>query len=318
MSENSKIEWTDHTFNPWWGCQKVSEGCKNCYAETLDNRWKGGHWGPGSDRKPMSESYWHQPLKWNAAAQKAAIRAKAFCASMADVFEDNPMVSIHRSRLFELIDKTPWLIWQLLTKRPENINRFIPLHWAFRFPKNVWIGTSVENQAAAEERIPHLLNVQGAIRFLSCEPLLGPVDFSSWTYPKDFIGMEVSNIEETESSTLQQDIHWVIAGGESGPHARPMHVEWARSLRDQCQSSGVSFFFKQWGEWVEDRQHGNFIPGKDVRSVKNILLDGSEYTTGIIRCGDLACMLKVGKKAAGRLLDGQEWNEFPITKTKGE
>src|ERR1041385_2907422 len=169
MSENSKIEWTDHTFNPWWGCQKVSEGCKNCYAETLDNRYNHAnpHWGPYSGRKPMSEGYWSQPIKWNAEAKKSGIMKKVFCASMADVFEGHPETIEHLNRLFLLILDTPYLIWQLLTKRPENIMRLIPEVWKTNFPHNVWRGTSIENQKAADERIPHLLEGPPGIRFLS-------------------------------------------------------------------------------------------------------------------------------------------------------
>lgn len=273
---NSKIEWTDHTFNPWWGCIKVSAGCKNCYAETLDNRWKGGHWGPGSTRRAMSEEYWKQPLKWNAAAEKAGLPAKVFCASMADVFEGYPDTLPHLHRLFTLIENTPHLIWQLLTKRPENIMQLVPDHWKKQFPANVWLGTSVENQEAADERIPHLLEAPASVRFLSCEPLISPVDlhrhFSpATTYDYDEYGDVIRDWQ------YEPEIHWVIAGGESGHSARPMHPDWVRSLLDQCQSAEVPFFMKQWGEWADDG-------GYPVR---------------------------IGKKLAGRLLDGREWNEFP-------
>src|SRR5579863_1074490 len=170
--ENSQIEWTTHTFNPWWGCMKVSEGCKNCYAESLDNRYHHAdpHWGPNSPRKEMSDKHWMQPFLWDQKAWKAGIKAKVFCASMADVFEvsTDPVVVNGRKRLFNIIDNTPNLIWQLLTKRPENILNCVPVHWREAFPENVWMGTSVENQEAANERIPHLLNVPAKVRFLSC------------------------------------------------------------------------------------------------------------------------------------------------------
>lgn len=300
MSENSKIEWTDHTFNPWWGCMKVSEGCKNCYAETLDNRWKGGHWGPTADRRPMSDAYWSQPLVWNNAAKKVGVQAKVFCASMADVFEDHPQVTLHRARLFQLIDETPWLIWQLLTKRPENIMKFIPLHWAKGLPANVWIGTSVENQEAADERIPGLLQVPARVRFLSCEPLLGPVEISfmgtapeSWGYGY---------------KAIYQLLDWVIAGGESGPHARPMHPDWARSLRNQCREAGVAFLFKQWGEW----RPYDHSAGDNARSI-------GMFQDGAFRVGNIVSdnkrqsvhMARVGKKEAGRILDRRTHDEFP-------
>lgn len=292
---NSKIEWTDHTFNPWWGCTKVSEGCKNCYAETLDNRWKGGHWGPRSTRRQMSESYWQQPLKWNKSALTARKPAKVFCASMADVFEGHPDTKPHLERLFMLIRDTPFLIWQLLTKRPENIMKLAPDSWRHRWPNNVWIGTSVENQEEADKRIPHLLRVPADIRFLSCEPLLGPVDLEEyiqltgnnqsgtglsdqrgWGYDEWSGGFAGPGTKDS-CYDPKPGIHWVIVGGESGHGARPMEEEWVRSLRNQCDAAKVPFFFKQWGEWAND----------------------GGYT------------VRVGKKVAGRLLDGKEYNEFP-------
>jgi protein gp37 len=290
MSENSKIEWTDHTFNPWWGCQKVSAGCKHCYAESLDNRWKGGHWGPGSDRKPMSDKYWVQPLKWNEAAKSAGKPAKVFCASMADVFEDHPQVVQYRERLFELIMATPYLTWQLLTKRSENILRFSPRSWQDGFPENVWAGGSAENQERLKEQSEYLIHVPAIVRFLSCEPLLGPL-----TLP----------IDANDGCTF---FEWVIAGGESGPHARPMHPDWVRSLRDQCHNTGTPFFFKQWGEW---RQYDHWA-GDNKRPLgmfkDNVFREGNiawDHTKASVH------MAKVGKKEAGRLLDGVEWNEFP-------
>lgn len=280
MSENSKIEWCDHTFNPWWGCMKVSEGCRNCYAETLDNRWKGGHWGPGSSRRAMSEDYWRQPVKWNVAAKKAGVKAKVFCASMADVFEGHPDTLIHLERLFRLIFETPHLIWQLLTKRPETAIRLIRSMCGNQMPDNIWIGASVENQKAADERIPLLLEIPASTRFLSCEPLLGPVDLSYWI---KFVTVSLPSwkiADDNPSHFVQTKpaISWVICGGESGPHARPMHPGWVTSLRDQCHASKVAFFFKQWGEYGYD-----------------------EYMS----------IHKMGKKKSGRLLHGVEHNEFP-------
>lgn len=296
---NSKIEWTDHTFNPWWGCMKVSAGCKNCYAEAMDRRWKGGHWEPGSSRKPMSEAYWKQPHKWDKAAASAGVKAKVFCASMADVFEGHQDTLQHLDRLFLTIAQTPNLIWQLLTKRPENILGILKdvqqsttyalvCNWIQEWlngdpPVNVWIGTSVENQEAVEERIPHLLKVPAKVRFLSCEPLLGPVNLE-WTFP--------INDGSGEWIRYMTGIDWVIAGGESGHGARPMHPDWVRVLRDQCAAADVPFFFKQWGEWW---------PGERGRLYREKTID---FTDGQV-------MVRAGKKAAGRLLDGVEHNEFP-------
>lgn len=284
MAENSKIEWTAHTFNPWEGCQKVSPGCANCYAERRDQQYHGGaHWGQIGTRKGMSEAYWKQPLKWNRDAEKAGERRRVFCASLADVFEDRPELIETRDRLFALIDQTPNLDWLLLTKRPENIKKLWPFGWyddQFTW-ENIWIGTTVENQEQANKRIPHLLNVPARVRFLSCEPLLGPIDLSHF-----------ANSEGEEYGIQDGGIHWVICGGESGSNARPMHPDWARDLRDQCTAARVSFFFKQWGE---------YWPGEAGRLYRGSAID---FTDG-------QSMVRTGKKAAGRELDGREWSEFP-------
>jgi len=307
--ENSRIEWTDHTFNPWWGCMKVSEGCKNCYAETLDNRYHHAdpHWGPNSARKQMSDKHWMQPFIWDEKAFKSGIKAKVFCASMADVFEDNDdlVVVYGRRRLFNIIENTPNLIWQLLTKRPENIMKFIPLHWASSLPNNVWIGTSVENQDAAENRIPELLNVPARVRFLSCEPLLGPVDLSAiWVKCHNCDGSASVPVEGggvscpvclTPYQGTVPGINWVICGGESGPGARPMHPDWARSLRDECKVARIPFFFKQWGNWHES----DLDEGKGIGIERRHLFPGGKL------------MYNLGNKKTGALLDGKEWKGFP-------
>lgn len=267
MGANTAIEWTDHTMNPWWGCTRVSPGCQNCYAETFAHRF-GVEWGKGETRRPATEKVWAAPVTWNKAAQKAGKRARVFCASMADVFDDEAPTGA-RERLFALIRATPWLDWQLLTKRPENIAGFLPPDWGHGY-RNVWLGTTVENQAMADKRIPILLNVPAFVRFLSCEPLIGPVSFrwAGWIkYPSNADG---------SSNHLDglRGIGWVIAGGESGIKSRPMAPDWARTLRDECQEAGVPYLFKQWGEHDSD--------------------------------GD-----KVGKKIAGRMLDGRTWDGFP-------
>jgi protein gp37 len=232
MGETTAIEWTRHTFNPWVGCMKVSDGCKHCYAETLNKRWGRVRWGAGAKRERTSEANWKQPLRWNAAAKKAGVRARVFCASMADVF-DPEVPREWRGDLFALIDRTPWLDWQLLTKRPEHFNDMaVPHGW----PPNVWLGVSVENQEQADRRIPPLLLQRASVRFLSCEPLLGPVDFNAcaaWHPGVNGIYLE--------------GIAWVIVGGESGPGARPFDIAWARTIRDQCKASGVACFVKQLG-----------------------------------------------------------------------
>ncbi len=298
--QNSKIEWTDHTFNPWWGCVKVSPGCQHCYAETLNHRYGFSNWGPAktTSRRMMSENYWKQPLRWNKEAGAAGERRRVFCASMADVFEDHPQVMEPRARLFSLIEQTPALDWLLLTKRPENINLMAPWHGEpgmyHGWPANVWLGTSVENQEQADIRIPELLKVPAAVRFLSCEPLLGAVDITTNGY-----------LSAGWAGATLPGIDWIIAGGESGPGARPMHPAWVRSLRDQCIAAGVPFFFKQWGEWAP-------YDGR-VDTLAVIKTNGEwarTYTCDVFN--DEVLMERLGKHTAGRLLDGRAWNELPV------
>jgi protein gp37 len=264
MSEKSAIEWTDHTFNPWWGCTKVSQGCKHCYAETLSNRFGKAEWGPSGVRIKTSAANWKQPLKWNRQAKENGTRYRVFCASMADVFEDKldqPELNDWRRELFQLIINTPHLDWQLLTKRPENVNRMIERATGFgdsemwfHAARNVWIGTSVENQETADERIPHLLHIPAAVRFLSVEPLLGAVDLGlAGTVPSDI---------SPQYRLVGSMIHWVIVGGESGRGARPMHPDWVRSIRDQCNEAGVPFFFKQWGG-ANKKKTGRLLDGRE-------------------------------------------------------
>lgn len=312
------ISWCDYSFNPWIGCKKVSPACANCYATRTVNRFGGDFHGR---RVLTSDSNWKNPLRWNREAEKLGTRFRVFCASWADVFEDwdgpifcsggihelsicsgcgefirytghcsgnnllcqmipRPLRMIDvRKRLFKLIDSTPNLDWQLLTKRPENIRRMWPC-WPTGFPedgsgghgsgarylKNTWLGVTVENQEQAYKRIPELLQCRdlSPVLFLSCEPLLGPIDLCR-AHLTDF---KLPNWPEPSR------VDWVICGGESGPGARPSNPDWFRSIRDQCESAGVPFHFKQWGEFDE---HQN----------------------------------RVGKKKAGRLLDGRTYDAFP-------
>ena len=250
------IEWTasvnakgevvpGYSYNPWWGCVKVSPGCQNCYAETFAKRTGHNIWGPAAttQRRTFGEKHWQEPLKWNEDALQAGERRRVFCSSMADVFEDHPQLIDERLRLWKLIDQTPQLDWLLLTKRPENIDYMAPCSWvADGFPGNVWLGVSAENQAMADKRIPILAGIPATVRFLSCEPLLGPLDLSEWL---DFIS-------------------WVIVGGESGPKARPMNPDWVRSIRGQCNGAGVAYFVKQMGG-VRDKRHDLEDMPEDLR-----------------------------------------------------
>lgn len=232
MGENSKIEWTDHSFNPWWGCTKESAGCANCYAEAQAARW-GSWFGADVPRRKMSDAYWREPLKWNKKALAEGVRRRVFCASMADICEDRDDLLTYRAELMRLIEQTPALDWLLLTKRPWNFNKMFGRRWNSDWPENVWAGTTAENQDAADIRVPNLCDIQKAkVRFLSCEPLIGQVNLNN------VLGMGILY------GTFEA-VNWVIAGAETGPRKRPMDPAWARMLRDQCKDAGVEFFFKK-------------------------------------------------------------------------
>jgi protein gp37 len=234
MAQNSNIEWTHDTFNPWWGCVKVSPACDHCYAERFSNRWvKPTLWGSNAPRRFFGDKHWQQPLRWNKAALKAGERRRVFCASMADVFEDRSDLVSYRARLFEIIAETSQLDWLLLTKRPENIIRMLPCP----LPRNAWLGTTAENQVAWDIRLPLLLAVPAAVRFVSAEPLLGPITMNG-------------NIPD-----------WLIVGGECGPGARPIESAWVESLCEQCSRDKVPFFFKQWGG-VHKKKKGRELGGR--------------------------------------------------------
>lgn len=325
MGTLTKIEWCDKTFNPWIGCTKVSPGCAHCYAEARDLRFEGGiHWGKGATRRRTSAANRRDPLKWNADARKAREtydaeptyfhlgeppprRPRVFCASLADWLDDEVPIE-WLADLLRLIRRTPNLDWLLLTKRPQNWKTRLdavvcsePMRdpddcfpdsprtlsdWIIDWyndepPQNVWWGTTIEDQQRADERIPQLLAIPARVRFLSCEPLLGPVDLGLIRSPAGGRGY----------------FDWVICGGESGANARPMRLEWARGLRDQCRAAGVPFFFKQWGEYIPFDQAA-------AAGIKMPLIDAMNHA-------QTGAPIRVGKVRAGRLLDGVEWNEFP-------
>jgi protein gp37 len=278
MAKNSQIEWTHHTFNPWWGCAKVSAACDNCYAETWAKRVGQQVWGRESPRRFFSDAHWEEPVLWNENARHAKARQRVFCASMADVFERRAELKAPRQRLWNLIVSTPWLDWLLLTKRPQNIASMISWDQE-EWPRNVWLGTTVETQAFANKRLPHLLKHKAAVRFLSCEPLLGPIDLTQWFQAEGL-----------------NPIDWVIAGGESGPHSRPMHPDWAQCLLTQCQNAKVAFHFKQWGHWAPAEVHSQ----TENTSLINL---PSERPVKMVR---------LPKKEAGRILAGTTWDGFPL------
>jgi len=306
MADTTKISWCDATFNPWIGCTKVSAGCDNCYAEAQNSfrKWNGGVWGKGTPRKRTKT--WGAPVKWNLEATKLGVRKKVFCASLADVF-DNEVDPAWRADLFALIRKTPMLDWLLLTKRPHSIPDMLPDDWGDGYP-NVWLGTTVESQQYADIRIPALMKVPAVVHFLSCEPLLGPLNLRKWLEPWTCSDCSFHGAEEDSGETFCADcdekavyddtigsqkcpkcgkddgtsddvglscpkcgsvrgwhrdcgfkfdsernlINWVIVGGESGgkDKARPFNMEWARSLKAQCEVGGAAFFFKQTGSVI--------------------------------------------------------------------
>jgi protein gp37 len=274
MGKNSKIEWTNHTFNPWWGCTKVSEACKFCYAESWSKRVGQKVWGIKAPRRFFSETHWRDPIAWNDEAAEQGTRRRVFCASMADIFEKRADLNEWRVKLWNLIEQTPNLDWLLLTKRPQMVSKYVP--WA-EWPKNVWLGTTVENQKRAEERLRVLSDIPAAVRFISAEPLLGPLEITTW---------------------LGSSINWVITGGESGARARPSSPSWFRSLLGQCMEAQVPFHFKQWGDWAPGQ--GINLPA--VRKERESM------------AADGTIMVRVGKKLAGRVLDGAIWDGLPQIK----
>lgn len=322
MSDKTGIEWTDATWNPIRGCSRVSQGCVNCYAERVAARFSGpGQPYEGLARMTASgprwtgevrfiEDAWLQPLRWKRPR-------RIFVNSMSDLFHEDLDVG-DVARIFAVMARASQHTFQVLTKRPDRMLAFIaefrtdvldawrrlpvrrtnlvgrePVPWPL---PNVWLGVSAENQATADERIPLLLQTPAAVRFVSAEPLLGPIDFTR-------IGrdgpIDLSALEHIVGLGYNRPpLDWIIVGGESGPGARPMHPDWARSIRDQCQAAGVSFFFKQWGETV----HIDQAPEDTVREIDAI----------VNLAGNPQRVYRVGKKHAGRELDGRTWDQFPV------
>ncbi|MGB3898148.1 MAG: phage Gp37/Gp68 family protein [Mesorhizobium sp.] len=307
MGEITAISWCDHTFNPWIGCTKVSPACDGCYAEALmDKRYGRVEWGaPGrgnGTRVRTSAGNWRQPIRWNKKAEKAGTRPFVFCSSLADVF-DNQVPTAWRTDLFELIRTTPRLVWLLLTKRPQNIVRQYGAAFDMSWPRNAAIGTTVEDQERADKNIPALLEAKAelnpAFAFLSCEPLLGPIDLMTIQRPSPLGSMSAL---PCEPSGVYVD--WVITGGETdqgGHKARPTHPDWYRSLRDQCAAAGVAYHHKQNGEWLG----GDQIPEDEV------IPSGIANDCGITGADDNRRVWRVGKARSGRLLDGVEHNARP-------
>lgn len=318
MGDKSRIEWTDASWNPVTGCSKVSQGCKHCYAEREWARLSGR--GQPYEGRAFIDVLCHperldQPLRWRRPR-------RVFVNSMSDLFHE-AVPDEFIDRVFAVMALAPQHTFQVLTKRPERMRAYLggpglslltearigarvmslahshgenvdDPHWDtwWAWPlRNVWLGVSVEDQATADERIPLLLDTPATVRWLSAEPLLGPVDIGPYLSPH-FMPEDGSNPENHK-------LDWVVVGGESGPHARPMHPDWARSLRDQCIAAGVRFFFKQWGEW---------------QTIADMSLDAINRTPGTApghRFADGSEVYRCGKARAGRLLDGRTWDEYP-------
>lgn len=311
MAEASAIEWCDSTFNPWIGCQKVSAACDHCYAEAWAKRFNGPDWGPHAERRRTSPSTWAQPRKWQREADAfEALHERprfVFCASLADVF-DNAVPKEWRDDLWELIRECDRLVWLMLTKRPQNIRDMLPADWGDGWP-HIWLGATIESQSVADKQLPWLASIPTQRRFLSCEPLLGPLNLRAAGFASI-----LPNVDQIGSPYFSA-VDWVIAGGESGSHARPSHPDWFRSLRDQCALNETAFLFKQWGEWIPyefgqppelNAQNGDWLD-------KNLLPDFNTgeaqregWSDALMHAGkETAIHKRVGKKAAGRALDGE-------------
>lgn len=325
--KNTKISWCDHTFNPWIGCTKVSPACDNCYAEQIASRFKMVQWG-NHKRVLTSEKYWDQPLRWNKQSKCKhdawlrfkeqysglsdeqliskgfikPVKPKVFCGSMCD-WLDNQVPIDWLSDLMDLVARTSYLNWLMLTKRPDQYFKRVSesctygrILTSYTPPSNVWLGITICNQKEADRDIPKLINIPAKKHFLSIEPMLGAIDISAY----------IKNID------------WVIVGGESGRGARPMHPEGVRSIRDQCQAAGVPFFFKQWGEYVPYEwdiqlpflysQHGDNL--FDAHWLPDFESDESKEGW-VSDDSNTAFYRKVGTKKAGCLLDGIEYKEVP-------
>jgi protein gp37 len=316
----TKIEWTDFTWNPVLGCTRAGAECRNCYAEIMAARFSDlGQWGHGIAKRVKlpgggTDHRWtgevrfvdhmlDRPLRWKK-------QRRIFVCSTSDLF--HPSVPDEWiDKVFAVMALCPQHTFQVLTKRPERMRKYLSdannrlkaaaiatrMHatgrWTFTdeisllWPlPNVWLGTSIADQATADERIPHLRDTPAAVRFISAEPLLG------LTIP-DLTGID-----------------WVIVGGESGPGARPMHPAWPRSLRDQCIAAGVAYFFKQWGEWLPGEGDGN-APARWQDGHQGGREDSREWRHFAEPGTPGAFTIRVGKKAAGRLLDGRTWDQMP-------
>jgi protein gp37 len=352
MADHSKIEWTEASWNPVTGCTKVSPGCDHCYAETFAERFRGapGHYFEHGFDVMLREDKLELPLRWTRPR-------RIFVNSMSDLFHD-AVPDLYITKVFDVMEQAKHHTFQLLTKRHARMRAFVQrreqdrAEYAAKFdhcpteamrtspaaqrarnravnpPANIWLGISVESQAWADIRVPALLSTPAAVRWLSCEPLLGPVDLSRWLGVENFDSFGWGEeLGAALTGRVGGGLHWVVTGGESGPGARPMHPDWARSLRDQCHAAGVPYFFKQWGNWAPlgplYEQSDDDPDADEARmeaaalevngGVEVVELETSGYIPRGHQPGDHRTWLmgRLGKKTAGREIDGRTWDEYP-------
>lgn len=357
MADNTSIEWTDATWNTVGGCTRVHNGCTNCYAEIMAARFsKPGQWGEGLAKivtRPdgSKDHRWTGEIRFNAKALHQPLRWKRprriFVNSTADTFHDG-VTDDQLDQIFAVMALCPQHTFQVLTKRPERARAYLSGRYRradiatqmrviadvdtsdsvmvlWPLP-NIWIGTSISDQASADAMVPHLLATPAAVRFLSVEPMLGPVDLEAISAPDTGIyALQGIYSDGSGPSGFRKGakIDWVIVGGESGPGARPMHPDWARSILKQCEAAGVAGFFKQWGEWAPDTGP---LPGRDpAKNGSDPIMEGTaacalwtgsgwrHYRDGYAAPIDDTStrVYRLGKARAGRLLDGREWNQMP-------
>ena len=356
MSDKTKIEWTDATFNFWEGCTKVGPGCDHCYAEARSTRFAGGrsvHWGAGAPRRLTSERNrnnlrrWARKrfcecgeCHWRGEFQEAVLanglrcpgcgargeflpaRRRVFCSSLSDVF-DNEVPQEWRDALFVEMEATPSMDKLVLTKRIGNVRKMVPASWLEPggWPSHVWIGATIVNQAEADRDVPKLLALPALVLFLSMEPLLGPVDLTRievWGGDAEVFPLKgTTNCVDDEGAPAPDipALSWVIVGGESGAHARPMHPDWARGLRDQCDAAQVPFLFKQWGEWSPPSSLDDLrFLGDKMRAGKAVYMPGDDREPDVRFKRGMEHMLRVAKPVAGRLADGRTWAGVPTVR----
>ena len=279
----TNIDYLDYSWNPTHGCSPISDGCRSCWANIMAKRLAGMGARGYSKEDPFKPTFCPWELDKPLRIKKPATIGVSF---MGDLFHEDILDHQINSIFLKMIN-IDWHTYLVLTKRPERMADFVSIGtgWRGKMP-NVWLGVSCENQARADERIPILLQIPAAKRFVSLEPLLGPVDL-----PGKHGSGYLEHYKDNET------LDWVIVGGESGPGARPMHPDWVRSIRDQCQEAGVPFFFKQWGEWIDATHMETIRSHLGIRADEMML--------------EMLCMRRIGKKQAGHLLDGQIWDQMP-------